>query len=162
MVPHIDAAFNLARWLTQDAHAAEDVVQESYLRAARYFHSFHGGDGRPWLLGIVRRTAFDWLGKYRSEAIASYNDETHDRGDDSMNPASLAIREDEQQSVRSALEDLPPQLREAIVLRELEGLSYQEIATVAQVPIGTVMSRISRGRRQLQQRLAGSSQEKLP
>jgi RNA polymerase sigma factor (sigma-70 family) len=151
---HLDAAYNLARWLTQDEHAAEDVVQEAYLRAARYFSSFRGGDGRAWLLGIVRRASFDWLAK-RSYTVP-FNEDIHDRGDQSSNPEFMAIRKCDQTLVRQALEELPPQLREVIVLRELEGLGYQEIAAVTEVPIGTVMSRLSRGRQQLQRRLAPS------
>jgi RNA polymerase sigma-70 factor (ECF subfamily) len=153
-VPHLDAAYNLARWLTQDEHAAEDVVQEAYFRAARYFGSFRGGDGRAWLLAVVRRASFDWLAKQQSHAALAFDENLHDRDDESANPAFQAIRQCEQEAVRTAVAELPPQLREAIVLRELEGLSYQEIATVTEVPIGTVMSRISRGRQQLQRRLA--------
>ena len=152
-LPHLDAAYNLARWLTQDEHAAEDVVQEAYCRAARYFSSFRGGDGRAWLLGIIRRASFDWLAKRRSQKALAFDEDIHDRGDESSNPEFLAIRECDQARVRQALDDLPPQLREVIVLRELEGLSYQEIAAVTEIPIGTVMSRLSRGRRQLRERL---------
>jgi RNA polymerase sigma-70 factor (ECF subfamily) len=157
-LPHLDAAYNLARWLTQDEHAAEDVVQEAYYRAARYFASFRGGDGRAWLLGVVRRASFDWLAKRRAQLTVAYNEDVHDRGDESANPEFLAIRDCDVAGVRQALEELPPQLREVIVLRELEGLSYQEIATVTDIPIGTVMSRLSRGRHQLQDRLASGSE----
>jgi RNA polymerase sigma factor (sigma-70 family) len=156
MLPHLDAAYNLARWLTQDEHAAEDVVQEAYLRAARYFASFRGGDGRPWLLGVVRRTAFDWLAKRRAQAAVAYNEDVHDQGDESSNPEFLALRACDQAQVRQALEELPPPFREVIVLRELEGLTYKEIAAVAEISIGTVMSRLARGRQQLQRRLASS------
>jgi RNA polymerase sigma-70 factor (ECF subfamily) len=158
-LPHLDAAYNLARWLTQDAHAAEDVVQEAYFRAVRYFSSFRGGDGRAWLLSVVRRTAFDWLAKKRAQGAVVYDEDIHDRGDESLNPEFLAIRKCDETIVRQALEELPPQLREVIVLRELEGLSYQEIAAVTEVPIGTVMSRLSRGRQQLQRRLASCPDE---
>ena len=157
-LPHLDAAYNLARWLTQDEHAAEDVVQEAYYRAARYFGSFRGGDGRAWLLGVVRRVSFDWLAKRRSQPALVFDENVHDQGAESSSPEFLAIRKCDQELVRQALEELPPQLREVIVLRELEGLSYQEIADVAAVPIGTVMSRISRGRKQLQERLASNSE----
>jgi RNA polymerase sigma factor (sigma-70 family) len=158
MLPHLDAAFNLARWLTQDEHAAEDVVQEAYFRAARYFGSFRGGDGRPWLLSVVRRASFDWLAKRKSQSAETFNEEVHDFGDESSNPQFLAIRNFEQARVRQTLEEMPPQLREVIVLRELEGLSYQEVATVAEIPIGTVMSRLSRGRDELQRRLASGAE----
>jgi RNA polymerase sigma factor (sigma-70 family) len=158
-LPHLDAAYNLARWLTQNEHAAEDVVQEAYLRAARYFSSFRGGDGRPWLLGVVRRAAFDWLSKNRGPGVLVFNEELHDRGDESSNPEQLALRKSDQASVRQALEELPLPLREVVVLRELEGLSYQAIAALTEVPIGTVMSRLSRGRQQLQKRLASCAGE---
>ena len=153
-LPHLDAAYNLARWLTQDEHAAEDVVQEAYLRAARYFGSFRGGDGRPWLLGVVRRVAFDWLSSNRGQGAVTFNEEIHDRGDNSSDPQQVALRKSDRLSVRRAVEELPLPLREVIVLRELEGMSYQQIATLTEVPIGTVMSRLSRGRAQLQKRLA--------
>ena len=152
-LPHLDAAYNLARWLTGDEHAAEDVVQEAFFRAARFFASFRGGDGRTWLLAVIRRASFDWLRKRRGGA-ASFDENIHDRGDESMNPESLMIRQDDTQLLRDALEELPPEFREIIVLRELEGLSYQQIAVVIDVPVGTVMSRLSRARRQLQRRLA--------
>jgi RNA polymerase sigma-70 factor (ECF subfamily) len=158
-LPFLDDAYNLARWLTRDEHGAEDVVQESYLRAARYFASFRGGDCRAWLLGVVRRASFDWLTKWRGRESVAYDEDLHDPGDDASNPAVLAERRLDQEQVRLALEELPPQLREAIVLRELEGLSYQQIATVVDVPIGTVMSRISRGRQQLERRLAACGEE---
>ena len=161
-LPHLDAAYNLARWLTKDQHAAEDVVQEAFYRAARYFGSFRGGDGRAWLLGVVRRAAFDWLTKQRAQLVVVFNEAIHDRGDDSSNPAFLAVQKCDQALVRKALEELPPQLCEVIVLRELEGLSYQEIADVTETPIGTVMSRLSRGRQQLQRRLASCLDEETP
>jgi RNA polymerase sigma factor (sigma-70 family) len=158
-LPYLDAAYNLARWLTRDEHAAEDVVQEAYFRAARYFSSFRGGDGRAWLLSVVRRVSFDWIAKRKGEVAVAYDEALHDRGDESSNPEFLAIRNSDKEHVRQALEELPPQLCEVIVLRELEGLSYQEIAAVTETPIGTVMSRLSRGRHQLQRRLAPCSDE---
>src|SRR5580698_5530653 len=111
-LPHLDAAYNLARWLTQDDHAAEDVVQEAYFRAARYFGSFRGGDGRAWLLSVVRRAAFDWLAKQKAREMVVYNEDVHDRGDESTNPEFLAIRQCDAVLVREALEALPAQLRE--------------------------------------------------
>jgi RNA polymerase sigma factor (sigma-70 family) len=158
-LPHLDAVYNLARWLTREEHAAEDVVQEAYLRAARYFGSFRGGDARAWLLGVVRRVSFDWLAKRRAQGTVAFNESMHDPLDESSNPESLAERKSDQISVRRALEELPVSLREVIVLRELEGLSYQQIATLIDVPIGTVMSRLSRGRQQLQERLASCLNE---
>jgi RNA polymerase sigma factor (sigma-70 family) len=153
-LPHLDAAYNLACWLTQDEHAAEDVVQEAYLRAARYFGSFRGGDGRPWLLAVVRSAAFDWLSNHRSENAVTFNEDVPDRGENSSDPLQVAMRESDQLSVRRALEELPLPFREVVVLRELEGMSYQQIAALTEVPVGTVMSRLSRGRAQLQRRLA--------
>ena len=153
-LPHLDAAYNLARWLTRDDHAAEDVVQEAYYRAARYFGSFRGGDGRVWLLSVVRRASYDWLTKRRAQVAVAFDEDLHHRHDDSTNPEFLAIRKCDRERVRQALDELPPQLREVILLRDLEGLSYQEIASVTEIPIGTVMSRLSRGRKQLQGRLA--------
>jgi RNA polymerase sigma-70 factor (ECF subfamily) len=154
-LPHLDAAYNLARWLTRDEHAAEDVVQEAYCRAARFFGTFRGGDGRTWLLAVVRRASFDWLAKSRAwAATASFDEDVHGQGDESLNPEHLAVRNADRQFLRQALEELPPEFREVVVLRELEGLSYQQIAAVIGVPVGTVMSRLSRARRQLQRRLA--------
>lgn len=155
-LPHLDAGYNLARWLTRDDHAAEDIVQEACLRAAKYFGSFRGGDGRPWFLGVVRRVSFDWLAKRRAQAAVVYLDDVHDPGDESADPDFQAVRRCDVAEVRQALEDLPPPLREVVVLRELEGLSYQEISAVTEVPMGTVMSRLSRGRQQLHRRLAAA------
>jgi RNA polymerase sigma-70 factor (ECF subfamily) len=153
-LPHLDAAYNLARWLTRDEHGAEDVVQESFFRAAKFFASFRGQDARTWLLAVVRRASYDWLAKQRAwTAAASFDEEVHGRSDDSLNPESLALRQADQQLLRQALEELPPEYREVTILRELEGLSYQEIATVTDIPVGTVMSRLSRARKQLQRRL---------
>jgi RNA polymerase sigma-70 factor (ECF subfamily) len=155
MLPHLDAAFNLARWLTRDDVAAEDVVQEAYYRALRFFAGFRGGDGRAWLLAVVRRAAFDWLAQRRRLATAPLED-GYLAGDDSLNPEVIALREAEREDVRRAIEELAPEFREVLVLRELEGLSYQEIASVIGAPLGTVMSRLSRARDQLQRRLTRS------
>jgi RNA polymerase sigma-70 factor (ECF subfamily) len=153
---HLDAGFNLARWLTRDEHAAEDVVQEACLRAARYFASFRGGDGRSWFLGVVRRVSFDWLARRRAQAAVVFLDDVHDHGDESTNPEFQAVRQCDEAAVRQAIEELQSPLREVIVLRELEGLSYKEIAAVTEVPIGTVMSRLSRARQELQRHLTAS------
>ena len=153
-LPHLDAAYNLARWLTRDEHAAEDVVQEAFLRAARFFASFRGGDGRPWLLAVVRRVSYDWLQKRGTLPMMTFDEEVHGQADEDLNPEHLLIRKGDLQLLERALEELLPEFREAIVLRELEGLSYQEIAAVTGIPVGTVMSRLFRARKQLQLRLA--------
>src|SRR5437763_3153526 len=117
-LPHLDAAYNLARWLTRDEHAAEDVVQEAFLRAAKFFASFRGGDGRPWLLAVIRRASYDWLQKRQGWAAASFNEDAHDRGDESLNPEHLVIRKADRELLRRAVEELVPEFREVIVLRE--------------------------------------------
>src|SRR5262249_33648443 len=142
------------RWLTRDEHAAEDVVQEAFLRAARFFASFRGGDGRPWLLAVVRRVSYDWLQKRGPLAMMAFDEGLHSQADEELNREHLLIRKGELQLLERALEELLPEFREAIVLRELEGLSYQEIAAVTGIPVGTVMSRLFRARKQLQLRLA--------
>jgi len=151
-LPHLRAAYNLARWLTQDDRDAEDVVQEAYLRAFKHFGSFHAGDGRPWLLAIVRNTCYTWMQHNRSpELTIPLDDELHEIESKDLNPEALLLQSADAQMVRQALEDLPVEFREVIVLRELEGLSYKQIADVAEIPLGTVMSRLARARKRLQQ-----------
>ena len=163
VLPHLDAAYNLARWLTRDDHAAEDVVQEAYLRALKFFGSFRGGDGRAWILAIVRNACFDWLKLRRAEDLHDrFEEDIHspdiDRsaehaGSAVANPETSAARNATAERIGDALESLPAEYREALVLRELEGLSYKEIASIAEVPIGTVMSRLARARKQLRRHL---------
>ena len=162
VLPHLDAAYNLARWLTRDAHAAEDLVQEAYLRAFKFFGSFRGGDGKAWVLAIVRNACFSWLKqRVNEEQHAPFDEEIHspdihqsaEGQTASANPEMSAARSSTVERVHEALERLPAEYREAVVLRELEGLSYKEIATIAQVPIGTVMSRLARARTQLRKQL---------
>lgn len=149
MVPHLNAAYNLARWLTRNQHDAEDLVQEAYLRAFRFFDSFHGGDGRAWLLSVVRNTCLTWLSKRSGAAGVEFNEQLH-RGDNPQPDAENAmIRDSRIDSLRNCVEALPAEYREIIVLRELEELSYRQISEIAGVPIGTVMSRLSRGRERL-------------
>jgi RNA polymerase sigma-70 factor, ECF subfamily len=149
VLPHLDAAHNLARWLLRGGADAEDVTQEAMLRAYRFFGGFHGGDVRAWLLQIVRNTCFTWMEKNRhGKTMTEFNEELH--GPSSPNPEVLAIAADGHAQLTHALETLPPRFREVIVLRELEGCSYKEIATITSIPIGTVMSTLSRARRQLQ------------
>ena len=151
-LPHLRAAFNLARWLTRDETDAEDVVQEAYLRAYKHFGSFHGGDGRPWLLAIVRNSCYTWMQHNRSpELTISLDDDMHEIESKDLNPEALLMRSANTQMVRQALEELPVEFREVLVLRELEGLSYKQIADMADIPMGTVMSRLARARKRLQQ-----------
>jgi len=154
VLPHLDAAYNLARWLTHDEHDAEDVVQEAYLRAYRFFDGFRGGDGRSWLLTVVRNTCYTWLKRNRPPTPSAPFDESVHAADDSFNPETLLLQGDARDMLHEALGELSPEFREAVVLRELEGLSYKEIAAVTDVPIGTVMSRLARGRGMLRDRLA--------
>jgi RNA polymerase sigma-70 factor (ECF subfamily) len=155
VLPHLDAAYNLARWLTRDPHDAEDVVQEALCRALRFFGGFRGGDVRTWVLKVVRTTCYTWLQRHRArELTAPLDEDSSAAGSEALNPEKLFLQRADRQMLLEAIESLPVEFREAVVLRELEGLSYQEIAGVAGVPLGTVMSRLSRGRKQLQQRLA--------
>lgn len=155
ILPHLAAAYNLARWLTGDGHDAEDVVQEAYARAFRFFGSFHGEDGRAWLLAIVRHTCYTWLQHNRGhELMTVFDEESHSVEGETANPETLLLQRSNQQLLRQALEELPVEFREVIVLRELEELSYKEIAQIAELPLGTVMSRLARARRRLQQSLA--------
>jgi RNA polymerase sigma factor (sigma-70 family) len=154
-LPHLDAAYNLARWLCGNANDADDVVQEAYLRAFRFFDTFRGDSMRPWLFAIVRRTWYtEWRRRASSEEVAEFDDTQDDTPLDGwagggVDPETLAIQAQDAQRVHAALEQLPVEYREVLVLRELEELSYREIATIASVPVGTVMSRLARGRRKL-------------
>jgi RNA polymerase sigma-70 factor (ECF subfamily) len=156
LLPHLGAAYNLARWLMRDDHSAEDAVQEAYVRALKSFGGFHGVDGRGWLLAIVRNVCYTWLQQQRSRGPVASFDEAH-HGADPLNPETLVLRKEEQQTVRQAVDELPAELREVVVLRELEGLSYKEIAAIADIPLGTVMSRLARARERLHQCLSESN-----
>jgi RNA polymerase sigma-70 factor (ECF subfamily) len=151
ILPHLDAAYNLARWLTGNENDARDMVQEASLRAFKFFAGFRGGDARAWLLTIVRNTAYTWLERRRTtRQIFEDEDEIEKLEDVSVNPGRLLERNATIDAVRSAIAELVPEFREAIVLREMEGFSYKEIADITGVRIGTVMSRLARGRRELQ------------
>ena len=154
VLPHMDAAYNLARWLMRNEDEAADAVQDAMLRALRFINGFRGGDGRVWLLAIVRNTCFSRLKSGKTRAIESeFDDEIHSPEPEAANPELLLERSRDQEALRHALEHLPEEFREIIVLRELEGLAYKEIADVAGVPIGTVMSRLARARKALQRAL---------
>jgi RNA polymerase sigma-70 factor (ECF subfamily) len=151
ILPHLAAAYNVARWLTGNDQDAEDVTQDACLRALKFFAGFRGGDARAWLLAIVRRTAWTWLQRNRpGTEVLEFDEELHGGEDLSPNPEVALARAGDIEAVRRAIESLPPIFREVIVLRELEGCAYKEIADIAGVPIGTVMSRLTRARRQLQ------------
>ena len=146
VLPHLPAAYNLARWLVGDRAAAEDVVQDAVLRALGAFAGFRGGDARAWTLRIVRNTAFDALAARKRRGDAVLDHASPDPGD---NPEVAFVRAEGQAQLSARLAALPTELRECLVLRELEGLSYKDVATVTGVPIGTVMSRLWRARRLL-------------
>lgn len=159
MLPHVDAAFNLARWLLANRADAEDVTQEALLRAFRFFRHLRG-EVRPWLLQIVRNSCYTWLAKNRpSQASVEFDEELHPAP--SVNPETFVVRADERQHVLLALESLPARAREIMVLRELEGCSYQEIADIVGIPIGTVMSNLSRARERLQRVLSAAAKEAM-
>jgi RNA polymerase sigma factor (sigma-70 family) len=162
MLPHLAAAYNLARWLTRNGADAEDLVQDAYLRALKAFDGFRGDNGRAWLLRIVRNTCYTWLQENREhELTAAFDEETHVTEDSSSDPETLLLRSADKQFLNEALERLPLEFREVIVLRELEGLSYKEIAELAGIPVGTVMSRLARARERLQQLLTAPVKEPL-
>jgi RNA polymerase sigma factor (sigma-70 family) len=155
MLPHLDAAHNLAKWLLRNEQEAQDVVQEAYLRAFRSFGGFHGTNGRAWLLTIVRNTSYTLLKKSHAADLTTTFDETiHATGHDSVSPATILEHSEDAELIREAVDDLPAEFREILVLRHQEGLSYKEIADVAQIPPGTVMSRLARARTKLKEYLA--------
>jgi RNA polymerase sigma-70 factor (ECF subfamily) len=152
VLPHLDAAFNYARWLTKNDADAEDVVQDAYVRALRFFSSLRDENARAWLFTIVRNT---WYGRFPRRATSAVvnvaDDEADSQADVGLDPEALLIQQQTVDHVRRALDTLPTDFREVLVLRELEGLSYKEIAAIVGIPIGTVMSRLARAR----ERLAG-------
>ena len=152
VLPHLNAAFNLARWLTRNPDDASDVVQEAYLRALRYFDGFAGEDGKAWLLSIVRHTCFTWLRRNRPAELMPLAEETGDGGGhgvDPDDPESLTLAARDRALLNRLIGELPAEYREVVVLRELEELSYREIAAIAAIPVGTVMSRLARARARL-------------
>jgi len=163
VLPHLDAAFNFARWLTRDDAEAEDVVQDACVRAMRFFSSLRDGDARAWLFTIVRNTWYSRVSRRSNLAAGTpLSDEQDQWPDEALDPEERLLQQHTVTLVRGALEQLPVDFREVIVLREIEGLSYKEIAAVAGVPIGTVMSRLARARERLQTMLKlASSRETL-
>jgi RNA polymerase sigma-70 factor (ECF subfamily) len=167
IVPHLGAAVRLARRLMRNRHDAEDVVQEASLRALRSFRTFTGGNGRAWFLKIVRNTCWQWYGHYAQAPRDSFDEEEHSAVEAGRDPEGLALQADDARVVALAMEHMPVRFRELLALRELEGLSYRELAAAMDMPIGTVMSGLSRARRALRKVLdnrfaaSGPSQEEL-
>lgn len=155
MLPHLDAAHNLARWLLRNDRDAEDVVQEAYLRAFKSFKGFHGSNGKAWLLTIVRNTSYTLLKKNRAaDLTTTFDEEIHGTEDVASSPAVILERSEDAELVRQAMDELPADFREILVLRHLEGCSYKEIGEIAQLAAGTVMSRLARARSKLKECLA--------
>lgn len=155
MLPHLDAAHNLARWLLRNEQDAQDVVQEAYLRAFKSFAGFHGSNGRAWLLTIVRNTSYTLLKKNRAvDLTTTFDEELHASGHESVSPATIVEQSENTALISDAMDQLAPEFREILTLRHQEGLSYKEIAEIAQIPPGTVMSRLARARAKLKEYLA--------
>jgi len=155
MLPHLDAAHNLARWLLRNEQDAQDVVQEAYLRAFKSFSGFHGSNGRAWLLTIVRNTSYTLLKKNRAvDLTTTFDEEIHAAGYESVSPATILEHSENAELIREAMDELPAEFREILTLRHQEGLSYKEIADIAEIPPGTVMSRLARARGKLREYLA--------
>jgi RNA polymerase sigma-70 factor, ECF subfamily len=152
LIKQLGAAYNLARWLMRDETEAEDAVQDAYMRAINHFASFRGGDGRAWLLTIVRNSCYNRLRQKGASGLnTDFDEAVHSVGRQPANPETELLQAERTELVRRSLDELPATYREVIVLRELEQLSYREIANIAGVPLGTVMSRLNRARQQLQQ-----------
>lgn len=162
VMPHLDAAYNLARWLMRNEHDAQDMVQEAYLRAFRFFGGFHGTDARAWLLTIVRNTCYTWLKRKQApEFTCDFEEAVMTKESDEPDPESSHELKVQAQLINEAIEKLPAEFREVVILRELEELSYKEIAAITGIPIGTVMSRLSRARKRLLAYLRSATQVDL-
>jgi RNA polymerase sigma-70 factor (ECF subfamily) len=155
VLPHLDAGRRLARWLMRNEDDADDALQEASLRAFRYFRTFTGGNGRAWFLRIVRNTCWGWRGKSRDARSEPFDEEQHGNAGAAFDPEALLLQTDDALLIARALRNLPDHVHRLIVLRELEGLSYRELADVVGIPIGTVMSRLARGREALRGALDG-------
>jgi len=155
MLPHLDAAHNLAKWLLRNEQDAQDVVQEAFLRAFKSFSGFHGSNGRAWLLAIVRNTSYTLLKKKRAADLTTpFDEEIHVSDDESVSAATILEHSEDAELIREAMDELPAEFREILTLRHQEDLSYKEIADITQIPPGTVMSRLARARVKLKERLA--------
>jgi RNA polymerase sigma-70 factor (ECF subfamily) len=155
MLPHLDAAHNLARWLLRNEQDAQDVVQEAYLRAFKSFGGFHGSNGRAWLLTIVRNTSYTLLKKNRAvDLTTTFDEEIHATHHDSASPAAVLEHAEDAELIGKAMDELPAEFREILTLRHQEGLSYKEIGEIVKIPAGTVMSRLARARAKLREYLA--------
>jgi RNA polymerase sigma-70 factor (ECF subfamily) len=155
MLPHLDAAHNLVKWLLRNEPDAQDVVQDAFLRAFKSFSGFHGSNGRAWLLTIVRNTSYTLLTKNRvADLTTAFDEEIHASGHESVSPATILEHSEDADLIRQAIDALPAEFREILVLRHQEGLTYKEIADIAQIPPGTVMSRLARARAKLKEYLA--------
>ena len=161
ILPHLDAAYNLARWLMRNEADADDAVQDACLRALRFFAGFRGGDGRVWLLAIVRNTCYSKLKRNRMQQFeTAFDEEEHGHDPDVPDPEGALLKSLDAAALQRAVEALPEEFREVIVMRELDGLSYKEIAEVTETPIGTVMSRLARARGRLQRSLKPEALER--
>jgi RNA polymerase sigma factor (sigma-70 family) len=152
ILPHLNSAYNLARWLTRNEHDAQDVVQESYLRAFRFFDGYHGGEPKAWLLAVVRNTCHTWRRREKRDVTKVLFDEAaHTPDPDTPNAEERLVEATKMNTLRHCIETLPVEFREVLVMRELEEMSYQQVADVAGLPLGTVMSRLSRARKRLEE-----------
>ncbi len=155
LLPHLDAAYNLAKWLLRNEQDAQDVVQEAFLRAFKSFSGFHGSNGRAWLLTIVRNNSYTFLKKnHVADLTTPFHEQIHASGHESVSPATILEHNEDAKLIAEAMNELPAEFREILALRHQEDLSYKEIADVAQIPPGTVMSRLARARAKLKERLA--------
>ncbi|MBI4193775.1 MAG: sigma-70 family RNA polymerase sigma factor [Betaproteobacteria bacterium] len=171
MMPHVDAAYNLAWWLVRNRADAEDAVQEAFLRAYKFFGSFRGDDGRAWLLAIVRNACYALRGQAPGAGVnEEFDEQVHlpgmvaegSNGPFCRNPEDIAIQHADRELVNRAIEELPVVFREVLVMREIEELSYKEIARIVDVPLGTVMSRLARGRRLLHEAIVARMKKESP
>lgn len=150
-LPHLNSAYNLARWLTRNDQNAEDIVQEAYLRAFKFYDGFRGGDARPWLLTIVRNVYYTWAQQNPVGRLVDFDEDLASVDPCLANPEEVLIQNSSGVLLRRALETLPARSREVLILRELDGMSYKQISSVVGVPTGTIMSRLSRARASLRQ-----------